>query len=135
MTQLRSQQTGSLLEHAQSLVADMAQDGPSLIIDLVEHSLPKEDAMAQLGAIMTEAVRNAEEHAQAQTIRIEGIVERETGELRIRDDGVGLEGSVDKEDRFGMVGMQERAESIGARLSIVSAPNRGTTVTVAWGPR
>ena len=135
VTQLRSQQTGSLLEHAQSLVADMAQDGPSLIIDLVEHSLPKEDAMAQLGAIMTEAVRNAEEHAQAQTIRIEGIVERETGELRIRDDGVGLEGSVDKEDRFGMVGMQERAESIGARLSIVSAANRGTTVTVAWGPR
>lgn len=135
VTQLRSQQTGSLLEHAQSLVADVSPDGPSVVIDLVEHSLPKEDAIVQLAAIMTEAVRNAEEHAQAQTIRIEGIVERETGEVRIRDDGVGLEYSGDKQHRYGMVGMQERAESIGARLSVVSSANRGTTVTLAWGPR
>ena len=135
VTKLRAQQTGSLLEHAQSLVADAPADGPSIIIDLVEHSLPKEESLQQLGAIMTEAVRNAQEHADARTIRIEGIVERESGEIRIRDDGVGAVDSADKQNRYGMVGMKERAGSIGARLSVVSAQNRGTSVTVAWGPR
>ncbi len=135
VTKLRAQQTGSLLEHAQSLVSDAPADGPSIIIDLVEHSIPKEESVQQLSAIMTEAVRNAQEHAQARTIRIEGIVERDSGEIRIRDDGVGSDDAADKQNRYGMVGMKERATSIGARLSIVSAQNRGTSVTVAWGPR
>ncbi|MGB9357705.1 MAG: histidine kinase [Acidimicrobiia bacterium] len=135
VTKLRAQQTGSLLEHAQSLVSDAPADGPSIVIDLVEHSLPKEESLQQLGAIMTEAVRNAQEHADARTIRIEGIVERESGEIRIRDDGVGAADAADKQNRYGMVGMKERASSIGARLSVVSAQNRGTSVTVAWGPR
>ena len=34
---------------------------------------------------------------------------------------------------FGLVSMRERATSIGAELEVVSAPHRGTRVTVTFG--
>ena len=35
---------------------------------------------------------------------------------------------------FGMTSMQERAERIGASLTIVTAPRSGTEVVLAWEP-
>jgi signal transduction histidine kinase len=35
---------------------------------------------------------------------------------------------------FGMAGMRERATSIGARLTVTSAPGRGTDVLLVVGP-
>ena len=35
---------------------------------------------------------------------------------------------------FGMTSMQERAERIGASLTIVTAPRNGTEVVLAWEP-
>ena len=49
------------------------------------------------------------------------------------DDGRGIA----KERRdigFGMTSMQERAERIGASLTIVTAPRSGTEVVLAWEP-
>ena len=49
------------------------------------------------------------------------------------DDGRGISG-----DRgtagFGMTSMRERAERIGASLTIVTAPRSGTEVVLAWQP-
>jgi signal transduction histidine kinase len=53
--------------------------------------------------------------------------------LSIADDGRGIP----KEHRhagFGMTSMQERAERIGASLTIVTAPRSGTEVVLAWEP-
>jgi signal transduction histidine kinase len=35
---------------------------------------------------------------------------------------------------FGMTSMQERADRIGASLTIVTAPRSGTEVVLAWQP-
>ena len=35
---------------------------------------------------------------------------------------------------FGMTSMQERADRIGASLTIVTAPRAGTEVVLAWEP-
>ena len=35
---------------------------------------------------------------------------------------------------FGMTSMQERADRIGASLTIVTAPRSGTEVVLAWEP-
>jgi signal transduction histidine kinase len=35
---------------------------------------------------------------------------------------------------FGLTSMQERAERIGASLTIVTAPRSGTEVVLAWEP-
>ena len=37
-----------------------------------------------------------------------------------------------RETAFGMTSMQERADRIGASLTIVTAPRSGTEVVIAW---
>jgi signal transduction histidine kinase len=51
--------------------------------------------------------------------------------LRVQDDGQGFDVSRLDDMRFGLRGMRERAELIGARWQINSARGRGTTVQVA----
>ena len=47
----------------------------------------------------------------------------------IRDDGRGFdEAQVDEAERFGLQGMYERAEMIGAQLSVESKVGQGTVV-------
>lgn len=76
-----------------------------------------------------EAIRNACVHSGGGCIQI--LLEYE-GELRlgIRDDGRGIEDHVLRSGRaghFGLLGMRERAEAIGADLSIVTS-TEGTEV-------
>jgi signal transduction histidine kinase len=134
VTHLRSGTTGSLLEHAHSLAADAPADGPSFTVDIDEIEPPRPREASELAAIMTEAVRNAVEHADAGTIRIEGFVQRDRGEFSVSDDGRGISPELDVRQRYGVLGMQERAEMIGAHLSIESAKGTGTRVVATWAP-
>lgn len=81
-----------------------------------------------------EALVNALQHAQAQTIEI--TLDGDAGELhlQVRDDGIGIPDDV-REGRvghLGLVGMRERARAIGARLDLVTTAGRGTTVELGW---
>jgi signal transduction histidine kinase len=78
-----------------------------------------------------EALRNIERHAMATRalVRLE-TVEGTQLTLRIEDDGVGFDAGVPRPGHYGLVGLHEQAQLIGAHLRIDSAPNRGTTVTV-----
>lgn len=82
--------------------------------------------------IIEEALRNAEHHAQAHDVTIRARIWREAHaswlEFLVSDDGVGFDPAVGKEGRFGLVGIREQAELIGARLDIRSAPGCGTTL-------
>ena len=51
----------------------------------------------------------------------------------VSDDGRGI-GRDRSENGFGMTSMQERADRIGASLTIVTAPRNGTEVVLAWEP-
>ncbi len=91
---------------------------------------------AELARIIGEAIRNAQRHGQAQTIRIE--VERQNGRasLSIRDNGLGFDPDQPPPDdgrrHFGLSVMQARAARIGGSLTIDSQPGAGTAVRVAW---
>ena len=53
--------------------------------------------------------------------------------MEIRDDGRGFEppaADVTDLGHFGIVGMRERMEQLGGSVELVSAPGKGTTVTV-----
>jgi signal transduction histidine kinase len=53
--------------------------------------------------------------------------------MTIKDDGRGFEGSLDvyrQNGHFGLTGMRERAEQIGARLTVTSAKGKGTEIRV-----
>jgi signal transduction histidine kinase len=78
-----------------------------------------------------EAMANAFRHSRGNKIEIE--LEYSTKQLRIlvRDDGAGIDPEVlhaGRDGHWGLAGMRERAESIGARLKVWSGTNAGTEV-------
>jgi signal transduction histidine kinase len=97
-----------------------------------ELSIP-EDYALPLFRIAQEAMNNAAQHGEAPHIRVQ--VQEEDGvlDLEIRDDGDGFTLPDDwhalaAEDHYGLLGMRERAEAIGADLHLESAPEEGTRV-------
>ena len=81
----------------------------------------------ELLRIAEEAVVNAERHAHARHVSVRFGATDHSAVIEVTDDGVGL--PVDMPDRrFGLVGMRERAEAIGADLEIESHVGEGTTV-------
>jgi PAS domain S-box-containing protein len=79
-----------------------------------------------------EAFTNAIKYAQANEIGVELVYEPTSCCLRIRDNGRGFEANNTTLSRgFGLLGMTERAEHIGAQLSIESQLGQGTEVIVS----
>ena len=82
--------------------------------------------------IVQEALNNVLKHAQAKHVDVQ-VRFSETLSVSIRDGGLGF-AMPDRVDaltdrgHFGLIGMRERAELIGARLTIHSAPGTGTTI-------
>ncbi|HEY9663415.1 MAG TPA: ATP-binding protein, partial [Allocoleopsis sp.] len=67
-------------------------------------------------------------------IRVELIYEHDQFCLRVKDNGQGFGvGSIPSSEGFGLLGMSERAERIGAQLTIRSQPGRGTEIVVVVG--
>jgi signal transduction histidine kinase len=117
------------LDEAVGLAAEevAARTGAAVHLDLdptVVVSPPVREALVR---ILREAVSNAARHANAETIDVVLARDRERLVLRVVDDGDGfvLEQG---HDRFGIVSMSERANAIGAQLSIASELGSGTTV-------
>jgi signal transduction histidine kinase len=82
-----------------------------------------------------EALNNVVRHAQASLVVVRLDFAGDTIRLQIADDGCGFEvpespAEMAPVGHFGLLGMQERAELIGARLTVNSAPDQGTRVSV-----
>jgi len=80
-----------------------------------------------------EALSNVARHAGAKTVRVSATFGASEFGLCVQDDGKGFTAPERVSDlaaagHYGLMGMQERAELIGGRLSIQSAPGSGTTV-------
>jgi nitrate/nitrite-specific signal transduction histidine kinase len=81
--------------------------------------------------IAQEALNNALKHAEAQHITVSLSQDHSTVLLEVCDDGVGFDTSVARQlGGLGLRGMEERAQHLGARLSILSHPGEGTKVRV-----
>jgi PAS domain S-box-containing protein len=90
-------------------------------------ALPLETAEA-LNRILREALRNVELHANAGRVEVELSRQARSLRLVVADDGAGFDGSRLPGGHFGLAGMRERAQSLGGRLEIISAPGEGTRV-------
>lgn len=80
-----------------------------------------------------EALRNALKHAYANQIEIQLQISATEANLTIRDDGCGFQvparlGALAGDHHFGLIGMMERIESVGGRLTVESQPGRGTQI-------
>jgi len=85
---------------------------------------------AELLRILFEAMTNIQKHADATLIRVTASAASGGLEVSIADDGRGFDPAAGNGMTYGIRGMRERAELIGATLDIVSAPSEGTAVTV-----
>jgi signal transduction histidine kinase len=77
--------------------------------------------------IVQEALNNARKHANARRVVVRLKPQGSWINVSVADDGEGFDPTV-QSTGFGRRSMQERAESLGARLTIVSAPGSGTNV-------
>jgi signal transduction histidine kinase len=108
----------------------------SVPIDLVVDELPRfgDSVEREIVAIAQEALTNAVKHSRAGKITIRAATVQSVGlRLSVADDGRGISREPSTSG-FGMTSMQERAERIGASLTIVTAPRNGTEVVLAWDP-
>ncbi len=86
--------------------------------------------------IAEEALHNVEKHAHANLVNV--TVKLNTSDpanhvltLIIEDDGNGIDRAAVSEGHYGMLGMQEQADILGAKLDIQGHPNKGTRVQLA----
>ncbi len=85
--------------------------------------------------VAQEALANVERHAQATAVRVVWRCDGQRAVMEVTDNGIGFEaGKAGRLDSYGMLGMRERAASIGASLEVLSAPGRGTRVRCLLDP-
>ncbi|MCX4691299.1 sensor histidine kinase [Streptomyces sp. NBC_01408] len=95
-----------------------------------------------LVAVVSEALENARRHADARRVVVEAAVDGPRLTVTVEDDGRGLpDGAPDpsalhREGHFGLLGMTERAKTIGATLTIGRGAwsGRGAGAGAASGP-
>lgn len=106
---------------------------PEVVVDLDERRPPRPALIGDLTSVITEAMRNAHQHAKASKIIISGQIDRASGLCAVSDDGIGFNPNYEPDGHFGLIGMRERAEKIGADIEFLSEPGVGTTITIEWG--
>ncbi len=94
-----------------------------------DHRLPV-SVEQELWRILQEGLQNVARHARADHVEVAYDVRNATATLEVRDDGCGFVPRVVDGDRFGLMGMRERADAIGAHLHIDSRLGRGTVIRV-----
>ncbi len=94
-------------------------------------SLP-DDVQIMVYRVVQEALNNITKHTHAHEVNLT-LRHRNPGlELSITDDGSGFDLSAIPANHFGVKIMHERAESVGAVLTLNSQLGKGTTITLVW---
>jgi signal transduction histidine kinase len=89
------------------------------------------DEVYQIGR---ELLVNAFRHSRASCIEVELDYARKRFRMVVRDDGCGIDPQVlhaGREGHWGLPGLRERAERVGARLRVWSRPAAGTEVALS----
>ena len=90
----------------------------------VDRRLPEQVEIAAY-YVVSEALTNAAKHADASAVTVQVDTARGTLRVRVSDDG---RGGADPDAGSGLVGLEDRVEALGGRLSVRTGPDRGTTV-------
>ena len=106
-------------------------------LDIQDTCRLPDDAHIALYRISQEAFANIARHSQARRIDLVLRCRKLRGRqyrvsLSIHDDGIGFNLRLKKAGHFGLLGLKERAASIGARLKVTSSSGEGTTIETIW---
>jgi two-component system nitrate/nitrite sensor histidine kinase NarX len=82
--------------------------------------------------VCQEGLSNIAKHTEASQVAIDLLYDPGAVELRLSDDGCGFDPAHISPGRSGLSMMRERAQAVGAVLSIASQPGQGTELTIRW---
>ena len=85
---------------------------------------------AEVLRIVQEALNNVRRHADATLVRVRTERRGTISRISVSDNGHGFDPAAVPAERYGLRGMRERAELIGATLDIRSRDRDGTRITV-----
>jgi len=85
----------------------------------------------ELFRIVSEALSNVRRHSGARRVRIRLSHNEHAARLHVSDDGTGFDASAMQDERYGLVGMHERAERLGGSLTISTPTGGGTALEVS----
>jgi len=92
---------------------------------------PVQDRDTVLFRVFQEALTNIARHSRATKITVNLIAEHDFIQLKIHDNGIGITSEMlDGTKSLGLLGMRERARSLGGDVEITGIPDQGTTVVV-----
>jgi len=118
----------------------LEEAGIKVDIDATEIDEPLSlDVRITLFRIAQEAINNIVRHSKARGATIKLVQQANSITLRITDDGHGFDtdqisAEAIQKQRWGLVGIIERAELVGGKVQLASQPGHGTTieVTMPW---
>ncbi|HZQ48567.1 MAG TPA: sensor histidine kinase, partial [Verrucomicrobiae bacterium] len=126
----------SLVEYIAHFANELFEgDSTRCRLDL-PHNLPARtlppDVRHNIFLVVKEALTNALKHASAREVRVQAKAFANSLEILIQDDGQGFNPAVPPGggEGNGLGNMRRRAEAIGAKLAFLSAPGKGTTVSL-----
>jgi len=136
ITTLRSEPQGtSTLDAITAYAEEFAQvSGLDLAVE-ADDGLPEvgPKTRVELLRVVQESLNNVRKHAQATRVTVAVRYEQGGLGITLHDDGVGFSSDQDRQGHFGLDIMSERAESVGGRLTVSSAPGVGSKVQI-WVP-
>ena len=124
---------GRTLIQALRLLTEQQSREKDVVIDLetigAARPLPNR-VEAGLYRIAQEALTNAVKHATASKILVRLVTTPQEIELVVEDNGKGFEPSAKSSDRYGLIGINERAKLLGGRARLSSTTGVGTRISV-----
>jgi two-component system NarL family sensor kinase len=124
---------GRTLAEALTTLAETEGAGAGLIVtvEVVSGSRPLPARVeAGLYRIAQEAITNVVRHAAARHLTARLTTQPAQVQLTITDDGRGFDPGQVPVNRYGLVGLNERAKLLGGRLTVQSSPGAGTRLDV-----
>jgi len=120
-------------QNTTEIVADIQADGEWTYPEVVEHHLYR---------VVQESSENSLKYARAKMIVISGKLYKDSIDITVSDDGIGFPseirlklGEMVANKHFGLAGILERADLIGAVINIDSKPHQGTKIHIVWKPK
>jgi two-component system nitrate/nitrite sensor histidine kinase NarX len=110
----------------------LARTDLPVTVTVTGESSPPAEIQITFYRICQETLNNIAKHAKASHVEINLRQTEAETEMRVRDDGKGFHPEQIFAGHYGLSMMRERAEAVGALLTVTSQPGQGTELTLRW---
>jgi len=111
----------------------MARYGIEILLRVDDKIKVSKEASSVVFRIFQESLTNIARHAKASAVDVLFIKMLDSFELRISDNGIGIsKAEIESKTAYGLMGMKERAASIGGSVEITKKKSEGTIVKLVF---